>query len=84
MFRNFYFEFNAFIELNTFGGHVVIKDSTFERFSSCGSVIRNIKKTFYYTPTVPLTPQSIPPKFYVFRGNKLQSDVVDALFSSEA
>ena len=39
---------------------------------------------FYYTTTVPLTPNSTPPKFYVFRGNKLQSDVVDILESSEA
>jgi len=31
------------IDLNDAGGHVVIKNSVFEEFSTCGAIIRNKK-----------------------------------------
>lgn len=40
-FKNFLYEMNSFIELNPFGAHINIVDSTFSQFSFCGSFISN-------------------------------------------
>jgi len=40
-FKNFLYEMNSFIELNPFGAHIDIIDSTFSQFSFCGSFISN-------------------------------------------
>jgi len=45
-FSNFLYEFNTFIELNDWSSVVEITDTTFKRFSNCGSIIRNSKKFF--------------------------------------
>ncbi|TNV88206.1 hypothetical protein FGO68_gene9945 [Halteria grandinella] len=46
-FQNFLFQFNSLIQLNPFGGYIVIQNSTFERISSCGAIIKN------FQPTIP-------------------------------
>jgi hypothetical protein len=38
------YEFNTFIELNDWGNTVTITSTTFDRFSNCGSIIRNYKR----------------------------------------
>ncbi|CDW76440.1 UNKNOWN [Stylonychia lemnae] len=48
IFRNLYFDYNTFIETNSYGGYIEILDTKFERFATCGSIIRNFKQT--YTP----------------------------------
>jgi hypothetical protein len=40
-FHQFAYNFNSFIDLNDDGGHVIIKDSIFSEFSTCGAIIRN-------------------------------------------
>ena len=42
-FKHFFFDFNSFIGLNNGHGHVVITNSNFEKFSNCGSIIRDSK-----------------------------------------
>lgn len=42
-FRNFIYEFNSLIDLNDFGGYVVITNSKFVNFNTCGALIRNKK-----------------------------------------
>ncbi|CDW84918.1 UNKNOWN [Stylonychia lemnae] len=46
IFRNIYFNYNTFIETNQYGGYIEIINSKFERFSTCGAVIRNFKSIF--------------------------------------
>ena len=40
-FRNFFYEFDSFINLASRGSHVKLKSTTFSRFSNCGSIIKN-------------------------------------------
>ncbi len=47
-FRNFIQNFNSFIKTNTYGGHIVITNTVFNRISSCGSIIRNFQKFYNY------------------------------------
>ena len=56
-FRNFLMEFNSFIEVPEFGGHIIIQDSVFDRVSSCGSILRNFKSSFSFNAR-PNEPQS--------------------------
>ena len=43
VFKNFIYDFNTFIELNSWGGTVSISSTTFDRMSNCGSILRNYK-----------------------------------------
>jgi hypothetical protein len=53
-FWDFRYEFNSLIELNDFGGNIVIKNSLFDNFQTCSAIIRNkkvaINKSGLYTP----------------------------------
>jgi hypothetical protein len=53
-FWSFRYEFNSFIEMNDYAGKVVIKNSKFDSFQTCSSIIRNKRVTFdksaLYTP----------------------------------
>jgi len=49
VFENFNYEFNSFIDLNKFGGHVVMKNVTFDKINTCGAIIRN--KRAYINPS---------------------------------
>ncbi|CDW78870.1 UNKNOWN [Stylonychia lemnae] len=40
-FENFIYDFNTIIELNDFGGHISLINTSFININSCGSVIRN-------------------------------------------
>ncbi|CDW87732.1 UNKNOWN [Stylonychia lemnae] len=40
-FENFAYDFNTIIELNDFGGHITLINTSFININSCGSVIRN-------------------------------------------
>ena len=44
-FKNFIYEFNSLIEPNSYGGKISIEVSNFERFGTCGSIVRNYKNT---------------------------------------
>ena len=70
-FSNFRYEFNSFIELNDYAGNVVIKNSKFSNFQSCGSIIRNkrvvIDKSSQYTPADNLDFYT----FYVEKSNRM-------------
>ena len=39
-------DFNSFIETNEYGGYIVLENTNFNYFSSCGAIVRNFKKTF--------------------------------------
>ncbi len=70
-FKNFLMEFNSFIETNPFGGHIYIVSTTFDRFSSCGAIVRNFKKVLKYDKrVVPETSYSN----YFSRMNRIQYD----------
>ena len=45
-FKNFLYEFDSFITFSRKGGHIQIKDTTFTRFSNCGSIVKN-HRTIY-------------------------------------
>lgn len=49
-----------------------MRNSTFERFASCGSIIRNFRN--YYVPDN-LKPVSSGTEVYYFRSNTLQREV---------
>ncbi len=54
IFTNFKYEFNSLIEMNSYGGNVVIKNSEFSNINTCGALIRNkvaiLDKSSQYTP----------------------------------
>jgi len=60
-FKNFIYEFNSLIEPNSYGGKISIEGSTFERFSTCGSIVRNYKNTLKLKSieTSSQTPQNV-------------------------
>ena len=43
-FVNFYYDFTSFILLNNGHGHVEISGSKFDKFSNCGSIIRDTRE----------------------------------------
>ena len=44
-FKNFFYDFTSFIGLNNGHGFVDISDTTFDKFSNCGSIIRDSRFT---------------------------------------
>ncbi|CDW88390.1 UNKNOWN [Stylonychia lemnae] len=44
--KNILYEFNSMIELNQWGAHVHIENTTFDRISNCGSILRNTNGTY--------------------------------------
>lgn len=43
-FQHFFYDFTSLIGLNNGHGHIVISDSTFDKFSNCGSIIRDTRE----------------------------------------
>ena len=43
-FQHFFYDFTSFIGLNNGNGHVVITGSKFDKFSNCGSIIRDTRQ----------------------------------------
>lgn len=70
-FKNFFQEFNSLIETNAYGGHIVIQDTTFERISSCGAVIRNFRQAYKHT----LLTAYIPANMFYFRTSTFQEEL---------
>lgn len=60
------YEYNSFIELNDYGGYVVITNSKFINMNSCGSIIRNTR-TYQYSNAGLAT--STLADFYKYRAN---------------
>lgn len=52
-FRDFVYEFNSFIELNDYGGHITMTNTKFENFNNCGAVLRNKRYIQDVTATTP-------------------------------
>ncbi|CDW71836.1 UNKNOWN [Stylonychia lemnae] len=77
VFRNLYFHYNTFIETNSYGGYLEIFDTIFERFATCGSIIRNLKQT--YNPPNPQQPIQTAVEMYLIRSNILQQQVYSTL-----
>eukprot|EP00347_Sterkiella_histriomuscorum_P007237 403349735 len=46
VFKNFMYEFNSFIDLDDVGGHIILKNTSFINFNTCGAIIRNKKALF--------------------------------------
>ena len=72
-FKNFFYEFNSFIELNEFGGYINMDQVTFEKFETCGSIVRNKKVRWYYDGKSASSAWSTN-NTYSFVNNKAQYD----------
>ena len=70
-FQNFFYEFNSFIELNDFGGHISMIDTQFENIETCGSIIRNKKVRYEFTNSADFSTWSVS-DHYQYRNNYLQ------------
>ncbi|CDW85402.1 UNKNOWN [Stylonychia lemnae] len=78
-FKNFIFDFNTLIETNSYGGHIIIQNSKFERFSTCGAVLRNFRKFYQVNETMSF---SILYN-YKIRQNSYQKQIFDRLFEED-
>eukprot|EP00347_Sterkiella_histriomuscorum_P009701 403340212 len=78
-FTNYLFDFNSFIETNKFGGHIIIKNSVFDKFSSCGSIVRNYYH--YFEPWV--KNRGLPLLNYQYRLNELQQTIYKSMYNDE-
>jgi len=67
------YEFNSFIELSTYGGHVSILNSKFSSMNTCGSILRNKDFLFSRNDISPLTNY---PNVYKYRVNNYQYDLL--------
>eukprot|EP00347_Sterkiella_histriomuscorum_P008156 403346168 len=72
-FYNIFFEFNSIIGLNSFGGHVEISNSKFQRISSCGALIKNTMSV--YNPGYDDLDELKEQQLYQRRNNYLQYEV---------
>jgi hypothetical protein len=57
--------------LNDYGGFVVIEDSIFEQFNTCGAIIRNKRVILDKTPLVAPTTYA---DHYLARSNRMLSE----------
>eukprot|EP00347_Sterkiella_histriomuscorum_P002765 403366887 len=80
-FRNFYYDFNSLIELNSYGGNVEITNSVFQSFSQCGSIIRNYKKILSYDSYSTSSANEV--QSYQYRNNLLQNQIYNFIDSEE-
>ncbi|CDW71354.1 UNKNOWN [Stylonychia lemnae] len=76
VFENYVYEYNSFIELNKFGGHVIMKNVTFDNMNSCGAIIRN--KRSFVTSSLPMTTFS---EVYRARSSSYQYDLQQAKYT---
>ena len=70
-FTNFLYEYDSFIKLNDFGGNIVISNTKFEYFSSCGAIIRNKVAPFKRTDLDTISYSNL----YMKRMNNYQYDL---------
>jgi hypothetical protein len=70
---NFLYDFNSFIETNDYGGHIIIVGTTFERFSTCGAIVRNFRTPFTYYKGMEST--SSASEVYDYRHNTIQEEI---------
>lgn len=61
---NFQYEFNSLIEMNAYGGNVVITNSEFDNINTCGSLIRN--KAAILDQSSLFTPSTVSQDFYTY------------------
>ncbi|CDW90224.1 UNKNOWN [Stylonychia lemnae] len=71
-FRNYFFNFNSFIETNDVTSKIQIIDSKFEYFSSCGAIIRNFRTKSKPSILDKQDYSTAAPFKYIFRSNQLQ------------
>jgi hypothetical protein len=76
---NFLFEFNSFIETNDYGGYIIINATTFERFGTCGAIVRNFRESLSIDDISNLlnnTPSlASPQKVFYERSSRLQLEL---------
>ena len=77
------YEFNSFIETNDYGGYIIITSTTFERFGTCGSIIRNFKNILSYSAPYSSLVSAKAPDVYMFRANQLQNAIYSDIESEE-
>ncbi|CDW71358.1 UNKNOWN [Stylonychia lemnae] len=78
-FKNFIFNFNSLIETNPNGGHINITNSIFDRFTSCGAIIRNFRREYvpYYEDADQLY------RNHWYRQNNIVADIYERIYFEE-
>ncbi len=66
--------------MNDKGGNIVIKNSKFTDFNTCGSIIRN--KNYFWDRTAGTTPPTTYPEYYNYLANQLLFNEYSRTFST--
>ena len=74
IFQNFYHDMNSLIGLNNGHGKVVISDTEFDKFSNCGSIIRDTQQL----PSLDYVNKNDKNIIATYRGSKLSIDQINA------
>ncbi|CDW77226.1 UNKNOWN [Stylonychia lemnae] len=70
---------DSMIETNSYGGHITIQNSKFERFSTCGAIFRNFRKFYEVDKTLS---QHISYNHQI-RQNGYQKEIYDKFFEED-
>ena len=73
-----YPDFNSFVELNDYGGHISITNTLFNNINTCGSIFRN--KRYLWSDTS--LDKSTFAALYKYRANNYQYDLITKKYTS--